>query len=476
MTLINLKNKHPSILVIGDLILDEYLWGDCSRISPEAPVQIVNVHRENQILGGAGNVVHNLKTLGANVDVISVIGECTTSRQITKLLKNISVKTSYLIQEKGRISSKKSRIIAANQQVVRFDRENSYSISTDSQNSILSTFKKIVTNYDIVLISDYGKGQLNKKLTQNLIEISKNNSKKVLVDPKGKDYSKYKGSFLLTPNIKEASEATNISIIDQKSLLLAISKLKLDCSLDFSLITLSEKGVAVYDKELNIYPTTSREVFDVTGAGDTVLASLGFALGCKLHIDRAVEFANIAAGIAVGKIGSSTVTLDEIIEYNSNLKKYSSSGRIKTQTEIIEITKNLKAKDKKIVFTNGCFDLIHSGHIQYLEEAKSLGDILIIGLNSDNSVKKIKGKGRPINTHEDRALILAALDVVDYVVIFSEENPYKLIEAIRPSILVKGADYEAKDVIGADLVDDVVLVKFIAGKSSTEIIKRINSI
>ena len=474
--MINLKNKKPNVLVVGDLILDEYLWGDCNRISPEAPVQIIKVHSENQVLGGAGNVVHNLKTLGANVDIISVLGECSSSRQLKKLLRKISVDASYLISEKGRISSRKSRIIAANQQVVRYDRENSNDISNESQKLIVSTFKKIVSKYDVVLISDYGKGLLTKKVTENLIQISNKNNKKILVDPKGQDYSKYKGSYLLTPNIKEASEATNIRIIDNDSLLLAISKLKLDCSLDFSLITLSEKGVAVYDKELNIYPTTSREVFDVTGAGDTVLASLGFALGCKLNIDRAVEFSNLAAGIAVGKIGSSTVTLNEIIEYESTLNKSSSSGCIKSQKEILGITENLKAKDKKIVFTNGCFDLVHAGHVQYLEDAKSLGDILIVGLNSDKSVRKLKGNGRPINTHDDRALILAALEVVDYVVIFNEENPYELIKAIRPNILVKGADYEGKEIIGADMVDELVLVEFITGKSSTETIKRINSI
>ena len=474
--MINLKTKHPNILVVGDLILDEYLWGECSRISPEAPVQIIKIDRENQILGGAGNVIHNLKTLGAKVDVISVIGECGSSIQLQKLLKNISVDISNLITEKKRISSKKSRIIAANQQVVRFDREISNDISTKSQTLVLKKIEKLVSKYDVILISDYGKGTLTKTVTQSLIQIANKNNIKVLVDPKGQDYSKYKDSFLLTPNIKEAGEATNIVINDEVSLLNAISKLKNDCNLDLSLITMSEKGVAVYDGNLKIYPTTSVEVFDVTGAGDTVLASLGFAIGCNLNIDKAVQFANLAAGIAVAKIGSSTVTLDEIIEYESSLNSSSSADKIKTQAEILEITKDLKYKDNKIVFTNGCFDIIHAGHIQYLEEAKSLGDVLILGLNSDQSVHNLKGKNRPINNQKDRALILAALEAVDYVVIFDQDNPFELVKAIKPNIIVKGSDYEGKEVIGSDQADELVLVKFINGKSSTETIKKIQQI
>jgi len=471
--MIKLKTKHPNILVVGDLILDEYLWGECSRISPEAPVQIIKIDRENQILGGAGNVIHNLKTLGAKVDVISVIGECGSSIQLQKLLKNISVDISNLITEKKRISSKKSRIIAANQQVVRFDRENNNDISKESQDLLLINFEKLVSKYDVILISDYGKGTLTKTVTQSLIQIANKNNIKVLVDPKGQDYSKYNGSFLLTPNIKEAGEATNIVINDEESLLNAISKLKNDCNLDLSLITMSEKGVAVYDDNLKIYPTTSREVFDVTGAGDTVLASLGFAIGCNLNIDKAIQFANLAAGIAVAKIGSSTVTLDEIIEYESSLNKSSSADKIKTQTEILEITIDLKDKDSKVVFTNGCFDIIHAGHIQYLEEAKSLGDVLILGLNSDQSVRNLKGKNRPINNQQDRALILAALEAVDYVVIFDKDNPFELVEAIKPNILVKGSDYKGKEVIGSDQADELILVKFINGKSSTETIRKI---
>ena len=474
--MINLQGKSPKLLVIGDLMIDHYLWGSCERISPEAPVQVINVDNESTVLGGSGNVINNLKALGAQVDVISVIGGCETSDELKILLNDINVNSKYLITQKDRITSKKSRIIAAQQQVVRYDRESTDEISTKSQTTILNTFKKIITNYDAVLLSDYGKGVLTSDLTQSLIAIANDNNKKVLIDPKGLDYSKYKGAYLLTPNKKEASEATQINVHDDATLTQAITQLKTNCDLDVSLITLSEQGVAIYDDhddELRIHPTVAREVFDVTGAGDTVLASLGFALSCGLDIDNSVEFANLAAGVVVGKIGSATATLNEIIEYESSLNKSTSDEHIKTLDEIIALSTELKSRDKKIVFTNGCFDLLHAGHVRYLETAKSFGDMLILGLNSDRSVTALKGEGRPINTQLDRAYILAALEAVDYVVIFDEDTPYDLIKAIKPHVLVKGGDYEGQDVVGQDIADELKLVQFVDGKSTTKTIEKI---
>jgi D-beta-D-heptose 7-phosphate kinase / D-beta-D-heptose 1-phosphate adenosyltransferase len=469
----NLQNKSPKILVIGDLMIDHYLWGECKRVSPEAPVQIVNIEKESKVLGGAGNVINNLKALGAQVEVISIIGRCETSNQLKLLLNDIEVDTKYLYVEKDRITSKKTRIIAAHQQVVRYDRESTSEISEKSQNHIINSFKKIISDCELILLSDYGKGILTKKLTQSLIKIAKSNDKKVLIDPKGFDYSKYKGAYLLTPNIKEASEATNINIVDDVSLNKAIIELKAQCDLDVSLITLSAKGVAIYDDNLRIYPTFAREVFDVTGAGDTVLASLGFALACNQKLDEAVEFSNLAAGVVVGKIGSASATLNEVIEYESSNNKFHSMNHIKKIDEIVSLCDELKNKRKKIVFTNGCFDLIHTGHVKYLETAKRFGDVLIIGLNSDRSVTALKGEGRPINTQIDRAHILAALEVVDYVVIFDEDTPYNLIKAIKPYTLVKGADYKDKKVIGQDIVQELKLVEFVDSRSSTQTINKI---
>jgi D-beta-D-heptose 7-phosphate kinase/D-beta-D-heptose 1-phosphate adenosyltransferase len=471
--MIDLQGKSPKLLVIGDLMIDHYLWGSCERISPEAPVQVVNVKSESAVLGGAGNVINNLNALGTQVDVISVIGGCEISDELKTLLSNINVDSQYLITQKDRITSKKSRIIASQQQVVRYDRESTDEINSESQKQILDTFNSIITDYDGVLLSDYGKGVLTKELTTSLIAIANKNNKKVLVDPKGLDYSKYKGAYLLTPNKKEASEATKVDIKDDDSLTKAITQLKTECDLDVSLITLSEQGVAIYDDRLRTHPTVAREVFDVTGAGDTVLASLGFALACGYEIDDAVEFSNLAAGVVVGKIGSATASLNEIIEYESSLNKSSSDAHIKTLNEITVLSKDLKARDKKIIFTNGCFDILHAGHVRYLETAKSYGDVLILGLNSDRSVTALKGEGRPINTQLDRAYILAALEAVDYVVVFDDDTPYDLIKAIKPHILVKGGDYEGKQVVGQDIADELKLVQFVDGKSTTKTIEKI---
>jgi len=474
--MIEFQNKTPKILVVGDLMIDHYLWGSCDRISPEAPVQIVNIDSESTLLGGAGNVLNNLNALGAEVDVISVIGECDVSKELKDLLLAIKIDTHYLITQKGRVTSKKSRIIADQQQVVRYDRESTDEINTNSEIAIIEIFQAIIGNYDVILLSDYGKGVLTFNLTQSLISISRKNNKKLLVDPKGLDYSKYNGAYLLTPNKKEASEATNIHIKNNDSLVQAIRSLKKQCNLKVSLITLSEQGVAIFDNELRIHPTVAREVFDVTGAGDTILASLGFALSCNKNIDEAVKFANLASGVVVGKIGSATASLNEIIEYESSLNKSNSYEHIKTWDEISTNVNELKNKGKKIVFTNGCFDILHIGHIKYLEKSKSFGDILILGLNSDNSIRRLKGENRPINNQIDRAYILASLEVVDYLVIFEEDTPFELINLIKPDVLVKGGDYEGKEVVGQDIVKELKIVEFIDGKSTTKTIERIQKI
>jgi len=473
--MIELKNRHPNILVIGDLMIDHYLWGKCERISPEAPVQVVAIEKETSVLGGAGNVINNLSALGANVSVLSVIGHDANAKELKKMLTEIDVNVEDLVVEEGRNTSKKSRIIASQQQVVRYDKETTDDILQSSQDKIVENFKRNIDSYEIVILSDYGKGLLTNSLTQTLIEIANKHGKRVLVDPKGVDYSKYSGAYLLTPNKKEAIEASKIAIKDKESLIKAIRKLKSECSLDIGLITLSEDGIAIYDNKLTIYPTVAREVYDVTGAGDTVIASLAFALSCGYSIDKAVKFANLSAGVVVGKIGSATATLNEIIEYESSLNKSSSASHIKTLEEIELLSKELKKRGKKIVFTNGCFDILHVGHVKYLEEAKSYGDVLILGLNSDKSVRRLKGETRPINSEDDRAYILASLEAVDYVVKFYDDTPYELIKAVKPHILVKGGDYEGKEVIGQDIADELRLVNFVEGKSTTKTIERINN-
>ncbi len=467
------NEKKPNILVIGDLMVDHYLWGTCDRISPEAPVQIIDVQNETKVLGGAGNVISNLLSLGADVGVLSVVGDDSVAEEVKYLIDATDAK-SFLILQKGRKTSKKSRIMASKSQVVRYDHESKNNISFESTDKVYAKLQQIVNGYDLILLSDYGKGVLTNDLTQRIIKIANLNNKKVIVDPKGTNYAKYAGAYFLTPNKKEAEVATGIKIDSSDSLRDALKELQKIANLEMSVITLSEDGIAVLkDKEVTVKPTVAKEVFDVTGAGDTVLASLGYALSMTDDIYAALEFANLAAGVVVGKLGSATVTLDEIEEYKATLHKSSIDLHIKTVKEIKKVAKRLRKQNKKIIFTNGCFDILHKGHVSYLNNAKALGDILIVGLNSDDSVKRLKGENRPINNHDDRAYILSALECVDYVVIFDEDTPYELIQRVKPDVLVKGADYEGKEVIGSDIAKETVLIDFVEGKSTTSTIEKI---
>ncbi len=471
--MLNTKEKKPRILVVGDLMIDHYLWGKCERISPEAPVQVLDVEREESLLGGAGNVLNNLLSLGAEVGVCSVIGEDEGGAWIDRRLDERGVKKIALLKDSARKSTKKSRIIALHQQIVRVDKENKEDISAILEDAILAEVNASLKNYDLLLLSDYKKGVLTERLTKALIMMARESGIAVFADPKGSDYSKYKGATLITPNKKEASIATNIEINSHESLLKAGEKLQHDLALKYAFITLSEEGMAIFSEEgMRKIPTVAREVFDVTGAGDTVIASLAYAYVLDKDIKKAAHFANAAAAVAVSKVGSATVTLEEIESYHDSVVGKRSHKKILSWDGLERI---LQREDKKVVFTNGCFDILHAGHVKYLEEAKSFGDILVLGLNADSSVKRLKGESRPINRQEDRASVLAALESVDFVVIFEEDTPYELIKLVKPDVLVKGGDYEGKEIVGADIAKETRLVEFVAGKSTTTIIERAQS-
>ena len=468
-----LKESKPNILVVGDLMIDHYLWGSCERISPEAPVQVVDIAKETTVLGGAGNVINNLNALGANVSVSSVMGDDENGKELIGMLNAIGVDSQNIITQEGRKTSKKSRVIAVSQQILRYDKESKDSISESSVKKILDALSTTISSFDMVILSDYGKGVLTDALCQGVISLAKKSDVKVLVDPKGSDFSKYRGAYLLTPNKKEAVLATGIDINDAKSLEKALLQLKSECDLGISLITLSEDGIATYDKKVEVFPTVAKEVFDVTGAGDTVIASIAFALSAGKNIQDTAAFANLAAGVVVGKIGSATVSIEEIEEYEASLHKSTSDAHIKSFEDINRLVERCRANGKKVVFTNGCFDILHVGHVKYLQIAKSFGDILIVGLNSDESVSRLKGPTRPVNIAEDRAYLLAALEAVDFVVPFAEDTPYDLIKMIGPDVLVKGGDYEGKSVVGTEFAGELKLVEFVDGKSTTKTIEKI---
>jgi D-beta-D-heptose 7-phosphate kinase/D-beta-D-heptose 1-phosphate adenosyltransferase len=414
-----------------------------------------------------------LITLGASVSVCSVIGNDENGNELVSMLESISVDTSKIVKQEGRKTSKKSRVIAVSQQILRYDKESKSDINMTSSTLLLEIIQESIASFDIVILSDYGKGVLTETLSQAIIKCARESSVKVLVDPKGSDFSKYRGAYLLTPNKKEAVLATGIDIVDNTSLQKALLQLKKECDLGVSLITLSEDGIATYEEELEIFPTVAKEVFDVTGAGDTVIASIAFALSCGLSLKETAAFSNLAAGVVVGKIGSATVSLAEIEEYEASLHKSTSDAHIKNFEDIKSLVDRYRLNGKKIVFTNGCFDILHVGHVKYLQIAKSFGDILIVGLNSDDSVSRLKGPTRPVNVAEDRAYLLAALEAVDFVVPFETDTPYELIKMLEPDTLVKGGDYEGKEVIGTEFAKELKLVDFVDGKSTTKTIEKI---
>lgn len=466
--MINLMNYTPNVLVIGDLMIDHYVWGKCERISPEAPVLILKVDEENNRLGGACNVANNLISLGAKVSLCGIVGDDSDGKILLKMLEDSNINTDLIEILNDFNTIKKTRLIATRQQVLRVDRECKIEskIASFDIAKVLNNIASKIDEFDSIVLSDYAKGALSKEFTQSIINLANSHNKPILCDPKGDDYSKYANATLITPNKKEAQSATNIKIDSKDSLLKAGFRLKEMCNLKYAVITLSEDGMAIFDSKMTEIPTLAREVFDVTGAGDTVISALTFGLSCGLDIYKSAEFANAAAAVVVGKIGSASASLGEIFSYKNDISR-------DKDINIFSLIDELKKDGKKIVFTNGCFDILHVGHITYLKKARSFGDILVVGLNSDNSVKNLKGKDRPINRENDRAFVLDSLSCVDFVIIFDEDTPYDLIKKIKPDILVKGGDYINKNVVGSDIVKDVRIVDFVPNASTTNIVNKI---
>lgn len=455
-----IKNSKSKILVIGDIIVDEYFFCESSRVSPEAPVMILNTLSSEKRLGGAANVYNNLKSLGADAFIISVIGNDENTSFLKSNLEGV------LLLENERVNPLKRRFISKNQQIIRIDTEKVLPVKL--KNEFLSEILKIGKNFDCIILSDYAKGTLSDNLIREIIGFCRINGIPVLVDPKGIDFSKYSGATLLTPNKSEAAVALGMDRIDNQNLEYAIKKLKDDFNLKYGIITLSEEGIAFYNGNTETVPSVAEEVYDVTGAGDTVIAALAIAISNNLSIKDACIFANFAASVSVKKLGNTAVNIKEIIGSHSSIAKI-------LDIEVLTEALQNRHKGEKIIFTNGCFDILHFGHVRYLEKSKKLGDVLIVGLNSDESVRSLKGSGRPINMQHQRAAVIAALSFVDYVVIFEEMDPFNLINLIKPDVLVKGADYEGKEVIGSELVNEVVLMPFEQGYSTSSIMNKISS-
>lgn len=468
------------VLVVGDLILDKYLWGKASRISPEAPVQVVEVDHDELRLGGAGNVVNNLLALGCHVYLASVVGADGDGKNLLQLLTRQGVNIEGVVSSPHRTTSRKSRVLASHQQIVRIDRECTHPINTDEQAALFNYCRQQLPQLGAVILSDYLKGVLAPELLQKIMALCHSRHVPVIVDPKGADFRRYTGATILTPNRRETEAATGVAIENESSLIKAGSILLNAQKLDALVLTRSEEGMSLFfaDGRITHLPTEAREVFDVSGAGDTVVAVIGAAMAAGAGLDEAAGLANLAAGIVVGKLGTSTVTTQEILN-DFERRNWASDSKILPREKLAHLLDDMRTSGKKIVFTNGCFDLLHAGHVKYLQHARKLGDLLVLGLNSDDSIRRLKGPKRPLLEQSERAQILAALNCVDFLTIFEEDTPLELLRQLRPDILVKGGDYSADEVVGKELVEShggrVELIRFIDGKSTTNIINKVLS-
>jgi len=466
------------LLVIGDLMIDEYVWGEVDRISPEAPVQVVSVVREDLTLGGAGNVVNNLRALGGQVSVAGVVGTAEDGNRMIEMFSQLAADCRGVVQEAERPTTRKTRIIASSQHVLRVDRETKHDISAASFNRLVAFIEAAMPEIDIVLVSDYNKGLVTRDLMARVAAAARTHGKFVIVDPKGLDYTKYRGATLLTPNRKEASLASGVDITDDVSLENAAARIMKAAGLERLLITLGKNGMALFESGRPAYriATRARQVYDVSGAGDTVLSVLGLALGLGASFEEGIKMANAAAGIVVGKVGTAPISIAELTSALANTGgRFPSKHR--TLEELPAMVADLQRNGQKIVMTNGCFDLLHAGHVQLFAAAKELGDFLIVAIDDDASVRALKGNGRPVIRAAERIRILSALDSVDAVVVFDSERLEALLEAIRPDVLVKGSNYETDQVRGGDLVirqgGRVALIPISEDISSSRIIKTI---
>ncbi len=476
----------PKILLVGDFMLDVYTYGDALRISPEAPVPVLKVTRTEYSCGGAGSVATDVTAMGGEVFCLGVIGNDQNAEILKQKLSDVGVDTAGLITTDNRPTTTKHRLIGLaqhrhQQQLFRLDHEEDKPLTEQQNEKILSLYLEKLKQADIVCLQDYNKGLLSESLCQRMIGLATSQNKKVLVDPyRSNDYSKYSGATLITPNREETSLAVGFEIKTIENAKKAAAQLAEKLKLKAVVITLDKEGAYLWTEKTNeIIPTRARNVYDVTGAGDMVLAALAITIAAKCDYKTAVQLSNIAGGIEVEKFGVATVTIEEIINeiMGENRGK---NGKIRSAESLKTELNWHRKQNETIIFTNGCFDVLHRGHIEYLKFCKTKGNIVVVGLNSDKSVKQIKGPKRPVNNQHDRAAVLAAMESVDYITIFEENDPLKLIEKVKPDILIKGKDWENKGVVGQEFVESyggkVVLAELVEGKSTTATIEKINSL
>jgi len=469
------------VVCAGDLMLDRYVYGEVRRISPEAPIPVLAIDHETAMLGGAGNVVRNLAALGVGVSVAGVIGDDEAGRAVTDLLAREPGVRPLLGTDPARRTAIKTRFCAGPQQLLRADRETIAPLAPAEQDRLVGAVAAALAEASVLVLSDYGKGLLEAGVAKRLIDAARQAGRMVIVDPKGTDFSRYAGATLLTPNRRELAEATRMPVGDDSQVVAAARALIGDHGVQAVLVTRSQDGMTLVEAsgEPRHLKAEARAVFDVSGAGDTVVAVLAGALAAGLALDDAARLANAAAGIVVGKVGTAVVHPDELVSALHHQDVWEAEAKLVSREQAAERIAAWRRQGLKIGFTNGCFDLLHPGHVSLLAQARAACDRLVVGLNSDASVSRLKGPSRPVQTEAARATVMASLRSVDLVVIFGEDTPLALIEALRPDVLVKGADYTVETVVGADRVQSwggrVLLAELAQGHSTSATIARIHS-
>jgi D-beta-D-heptose 7-phosphate kinase/D-beta-D-heptose 1-phosphate adenosyltransferase len=484
---------QPRVLVIGDVMLDRYVWGDAARISQEAPVILLQADKREERLGGASSVATMLSALGARVMLAGVVGSDADGARVRRMLLDLGIDDESVLADGSRPTTVKERYIGRAQarhpqQMIRVDYEVRAPLGTAVEDELTRAIARQLQRADVVLVSDYDKGVCTPGLLASVITAARTRGLRTVADPiRGHDYRKYHGCSVITPNRLEAGLATGAVIADAQQGLQAAAKLRERLDLEAAIITLDKEGMALVhaDGRAAVFPTRPRQVYDITGAGDMVMAVLGMALAAGADYDPAIRLANVAGGLEVEKIGVATLTREEIL--HDLLRAGSAAGsdpatglrKMRVRESLVHELEHRRRLGQRVAFTNGCFDVLHAGHVQYLQEAKAQADLLVVGLNSDSSVRALKGDGRPVNTVEARALVLSALEAVDYLTVFDDVTPLELIRAVRPDVLVKGSDYRREDVVGADYVESyggrVHLAPLRHGFSTTQLLKKLTA-
>jgi D-beta-D-heptose 7-phosphate kinase/D-beta-D-heptose 1-phosphate adenosyltransferase len=467
------------VACVGDLMVDRFVYGSVSRVSPEAPIPVLARQRELKMLGGAGNVARNIAALGGSVALVGVIGGDAEGHDALRLVgEEEPTIEGYLVTDPGRPTTLKTRFVSGGQQLLRVDLEESRPVTGEVEQRLVRTVRDAARGAGVILISDYGKGVVTDAVIAAAREAAAETGARVIVDSKARSFARYGEIDLVKPNAAELSYATDLPTETDAEVEIAIARALDLWAARGVLVTRAAKGVSLGLRGAPVrhFRTTPREVFDASGAGDTALAALGLSLAAGVSLDEAIAFAQLASGVAVGKAGTATVSADEMVEALLSAHAAVAEGKIATQQRMIEEVARWRAQGLRVGFTNGCFDILHRGHVAYLAQARSWCDRLIVGVNSDASVRALKGEGRPVNDLESRALVLAGLRSVDLVAPFDDLTPIRLIEAARPDVLVKGADYSEDQVVGGDLVKswggEVRLAEVVDGYSTTAAIAR----